>query len=173
MTRLSSADRSADHGIALLSEREGLDFSTTLKSDCAPLNHLVCGILEVTPEVHCLRDPTRGGLAGTLNELAQQSNVGVAIEEDKIPICEEVRAACEVMGFDPLHIANEGKLIAVVPAQKAEETVARMQTTIYGHGASIIGNVVADHPKRVAMQTPFGTNRIIEMPPGELLPRIC
>jgi hydrogenase expression/formation protein HypE len=162
-----------DHGIALLSRREGLEFQTTLESDCAPLNGLVQQILEVSKKVHSLRDPTRGGLAGTLCEFAEHSRAGIMIEEEQIPIKGAVRAVCELMGFDPLYIANEGKLVAVVAPEDAERVLEEMQRHRYGAEARIIGEAVSEHPGRVVMKTPLGTSRIVERLTGELLPRIC
>jgi hydrogenase expression/formation protein HypE len=162
-----------DHGIAVLSQREGLSFSTELKSDCAPLGGLVAGMLEASHEIHSLRDPTRGGLATTLNELAMQSEVGIKIEESKIPVRAEVRGACEMLGLDPLYIANEGKLVAIVAPEAAEKILVAMKTNKYGGDAVIIGEVTAEHQGRVVMKTNFGTSRIIDMLTGEALPRIC
>jgi hydrogenase expression/formation protein HypE len=162
-----------DHGIALLSRREGLEFRTTLESDCAPLNGLVQQILGVSKNVHSLRDPTRGGLAGTLCEFAEQSHAGVRIEEAQIPIKDAVRAVCELMGFDPLYVANEGKLVAVVAPEDAERVLDQMHRHPYGIEARIIGEAVSEHPGRVVMKTPLGTSRIVERLTGELLPRIC
>lgn len=162
-----------DHGIAVLSQREGLSFSTKLQSDCAPLNKLVADMLKVSTRIHCLRDPTRGGLATTLNELAEQSNVGIRIEEEKIPVHEEVHGACEMLGFDPLYVANEGKLVAIVPPEDAEAILEAMQQNIYGNEAAIIGEVRREHPGRVVMKTRVGASRIIDMLTGDLLPRIC
>jgi hydrogenase expression/formation protein HypE len=162
-----------DHGIAVLSQREGLEFQTTLESDCAPLNSLVREILEASRNVHALRDPTRGGLASTLCEFAQNSRVGIRIEEEKIPMKDAVRAVCELMGFDPLYVANEGKVVAAVAPEDAEKVLAQMQKNRYGAEANIIGEVVSEHPGRVVMKTPLGTSRIVEMLMGELLPRIC
>ena len=162
-----------DHGIAVLSQREGLSFSTQLKSDCAPLGSLVAEMLAVSSTIHCLRDPTRGGLATTLNELAKQSKVSIRIEEEKIPVREEVLAACEMLGFDPLYIANEGKLVAIVPAKDADKILKAMRENHYGTGAAIIGEVKAEHPGRVAMKTCLGASRIVDMLVGDLLPRIC
>jgi len=162
-----------EHGIAVLSQREGLSFSTQLKSDCAPLGNLVASMLAISSDIHCLRDPTRGGLATTLNELAQQSNVGIRIEEEKIPVCEDVIAACEMLGFDPLYMANEGKLVAIVPVGDADKVLQAMRSNRYGRDAAIIGTVVGEHPKRVVMRTSLGTSRIIDMMVGEILPRIC
>jgi len=162
-----------EHGIAVLSRREGLSFSTNLKSDCAPLAKLVMEMLAASPSIHCLRDPTRGGLATALNELATQSRVGIRIEEEKVPTREEVLAACEMLGLDPLYIANEGKLIAIVPAEDAESVLAAMSRNHYGKEAAIIGEVTAKHPGRVVMKTSLGTTRIVDMLVGDPLPRIC
>ena len=162
-----------DHGIAVLSQREGLSFSTQLKSDCAPLGNLVAEMLEASRDIHCLRDPTRGGLATTLNELAKQSKVNIRIEEAKIPVREEVLAACEMLGFDPLYVANEGKLVAIVSAKDADKILQAMRENHYGTGAAIIGEVKAEHPGRVVMKTCLGASRIVDMLVGDLLPRIC
>ena len=162
-----------DHGIAVLSRREGLSFSTQLESDCAPLGRLVAEMLAASPDIHCLRDPTRGGLATTLNELAKQSKVSIRIEEEKIPVREEVLAACEMLGFDPLYVANEGKLVAIVPAEDANKILKAMRENHYGTGAAIIGEVKAEHPGRVVMKTCLGASRIVDMLVGDLLPRIC
>ncbi|OGN96194.1 MAG: hydrogenase expression/formation protein HypE [Chloroflexi bacterium RBG_13_51_36] len=162
-----------DHGMAIMSQREGLKFSMTLESDCAPLNKLVSQMLEVSSRIHCLRDPTRGGLATTLNELARQSNVGIAIEETRIPVKEEVRAACELLGLDPLYVANEGKLVAIVDPADADKILARMRRNTYGREAAIIGKITKEHRGKVAMKTKLGPSRIVDMLTGELLPRIC
>lgn len=162
-----------DHGIAIISQREGLKFSIPIESDCVPLHGLVTEMLEVFSQIHCLRDPTRGGLATTLNELAKQSNVGIWIEEDRIPIAEPVRAACELLGFDPLYVANEGKLVAVVAAEDAEQVLDKMKQNQYGVNASIIGTVTGEPKGRVIMKTRLGASRIVDMLTGELLPRIC
>lgn len=162
-----------DHGIAVLSQREGLSFHTELNSDCAPLGNLVAEMLATSPNIHCLRDPTRGGLATTLNELAVQSKVGIRIEEEKMPVREEVLAACEMLGLDPLYIANEGKLVAIVPAEDANDILKTMRGNRYGKNAAIIGEVGAEHAGRVVMKTSLGTSRIIDMLVGDPLPRIC
>ncbi len=162
-----------DHGIAVLSQREGLKFQVPIESDCAPLNKLVAEILETSASIHCLRDPTRGGLATTLNEFAEQSQVGIRIEEESIPINKAVLAACELLGFDPLYVANEGKLVAVVTSSDADKVLAKMRQNQYGTEATIIGEVVNEHPGKVVMKTPLGSSRIVDMPVGELLPRIC
>lgn len=162
-----------DHGIAVLSQREGLSFSTHIKSDCAPLGSLVADMLAVTSNIHCLRDPTRGGLATTLNELARQSQVSIRVDEEKIPVREEVLGACEMLGFDPLYIANEGKLVAIVAPEDADKVLKAMQGNRYGKEAAIIGEVGAEHPSRVSMKTTIGATRIIDMLTGDPLPRIC
>lgn len=171
----------AEHGIAVMSQREGLEFG--IISDCAPLNSLVADMLSVTTDIHCLRDPTRGGLATTLNELASQSNVGILIEEGKIPIKEPVRGACELLGYDALYVANEGKLVAVVPERNASQILMKMRENKYARDSEIIGEVIAmnevnwrsgsSEPKRVLLKTAIGGTRIVDMLAGELLPRIC
>ena len=162
-----------DHGIAVMSQREGLRFSSQLESDCAPLNDLVADMLAACRDIHCLRDPTRGGLATTLNELAGQSEVGMEIYERNVPVRPAVRAMCEILGLDPLHVANEGKLVAVVPAGDAERVLSTMKRNRYGTESAIIGQVTAEHPGRVVMKTRLDTSRIISMLVGDLLPRIC
>ena len=162
-----------DHGIAVLSQREGLQFQVPVQSDCAPLNKLVAEILEASANIHCLRDPTRGGIATTLNDFAQQSSVGITLFEDAIPIDKAVLAACELLGFDPLHIANEGKLVAAVDPAEADKVLEKIKANKYGRNAVIIGEVVEGHPGKVVMQTSLGSHRIVDMPVGELLPRIC
>jgi len=162
-----------DHGIAVISQREGLSFSTKLESDCAPLGGLVAEMVNASPNIHCLRDPTRGGLATSLNELAKQSRVSIRIEEERIPVREEVVAACEMLGFDPLYVANEGKLVAIVSAADADKVLKVMQRNRYGKDAAIIGGVGAEHPGRVVMKTFLGASRIVDMLVGDLLPRIC
>ena len=162
-----------DHGMAIMSQREGLQFSMTLKSDCAPLNKLVSQMLRVSSGIHSMRDPTRGGLATTLNELAHQSSVGIVIEEAEIPVKEEVKAACELLGLDPIYVANEGKLVAIVDPADAGKVLARMRKNRYGRDAVIIGEVTSQHPGKVVMRTKLGPSRIVDMLSGELLPRIC
>jgi hydrogenase expression/formation protein HypE len=162
-----------DHGIAVISQREELSFATNLKSDCAPLGGLVADMLKASSNIHCLRDPTRGGLATSLNELAQQSGVSIRIEEEKIPLREEVLAACEMLGFDPIYVANEGKLVAIVPPGDADMILKAMRKNHYGQEAAIIGEVGADKPGRVVMKTLLGASRIVDMLTGDLLPRIC
>ncbi len=161
-----------DHGITIISQREGLRFSSALQSDCAPLNQLVAEMLQESCRINCLRDPTRGGLATSLNEIAKQSGVGIEIEEKLIPVRDEVRGACELLGMDPLYIANEGKLMAVVEEEVADSLLRRMKKQTYGEGAVIIGKVCSEHPGRVVVKTPYGSSRILDMLSGELLPRI-
>jgi len=163
----------ADHGMAVMTTREGLSFQSTVQSDTAALNHMVAEMLNVSRDIHALRDPTRGGLATSLNEFATSSKVGIQLEGDAIPVKENVRGACEILGIDPLYVANEGKLVAVVPPEVAEEVLAAMQLNEYGKDACIIGEVTDKHPGVVALRTGLGANRIVDMPVGEQLPRIC
>jgi hydrogenase expression/formation protein HypE len=162
-----------DHGIAVLSKREGLEFETELLSDSASLNGLVEALLAAAPHTHCLRDPTRGGLAAALNELAATSNVGIEIEEKAVPVHPAVAAACEILGFDPLTVANEGKLIAFIPPDEAEPALKALQAHPLGREAARIGVVTDEHPGMVLARTPIGGRRVMDMPLGELLPRIC
>ena len=162
-----------DHGIAVLSQREGLEFKVPVPSDCAPLNRLVAEMLEASTNIHCLRDPTRGGLVTTLNEFAQQSGVGINLDEGNIPVNKAVAGACELLGFDPLYVANEGKLVAIVAPEYADKVLTKMKQNQYGREAAIIGEVVKEHPQRVVVKTRLGASRIIDMLVDELLPRIC
>jgi hydrogenase expression/formation protein HypE len=162
-----------DHGVAVMAQRENLRFKVSVASDCAPLNGLVAGILDFKPALHCMRDPTRGGLATTLNEIAAQSNVSLRIYEDTIPVKESVSAACEMLGLEPLYVANEGKLIAICAPQSADMILQALRRNPYGAEAAVIGEVTAGHPGRVVLQTRLGASRIIDMLSGELLPRIC
>jgi len=162
-----------DHGIAVLSRREGLEFETELVSDSAPLNGLVEALLAAAPHTHCLRDATRGGLAAALNELAETSKVGVEIEEAAVPVRPAVVAACEMLGFDPLTVANEGKLVAFVPLEEAEAALEALQAHPLGQESARIGVVTEEHPGMVLIRTSIGGRRIVDMPLGELLPRIC
>lgn len=162
-----------EHGLAVLAARGELGLESTIQSDVAPLNHLVAAMFNVTSEIHVLRDPTRGGLATTLNEIARQSGVCLWIEEEHIPIRPEVRAACELLGFDPLYIANEGKLVAILPKEHAPKVLEAMRQERYGEQATIIGEVHADPKGKVLMRTSFGSTRLVDMLPGEMLPRIC
>jgi hydrogenase expression/formation protein HypE len=162
-----------DHGTAIMASREGLEFETTIVSDSAPLHRLVADMLAVSLNLRCLRDPTRGGLSSTLNEIAAQSNVSIRIEEKRIPVREEVRGACELLGLDPLYVANEGKLVAIVAPEAADEVLAAMRRNPLGEEAAIIGSVGQAHPGLVTMRTAFGSTRIVDMLPGDQLPRIC
>ena len=162
-----------DHGIAILAQREGLEFESTIVSDTAPLHSLVEDILRVKPGIRCMRDPTRGGLSSTLNEIAGQSHVGIELEERAIPIRDEVKGACEMLGLDPLYVANEGKLVAIVDPQSAEAVVAAMRENPRGREAQIIGSVIDTDPGLVTLRTPLGTTRIVDMLTGDQLPRIC
>lgn len=162
-----------EHGIAVLSKREGLQFETELLSDSAPLNGLVEVLLAAAPHTHCLRDPTRGGLAAALNELAASSGVGIEFEESAVPVRPAVRAACEMLGFDPLTVANEGKLVAFVPPEEAEPALAALRAHPLGRQAARIGTVTAEHAGLVLARTGIGGRRVVDMPLGELLPRIC
>ncbi len=162
-----------DHGIAVLSRREGLTFETEIRSDSAPLNGLVEALLAAAPHTHCLRDATRGGLAAVLNELSEAAHVGVEIEEAAIPIHPAVAAACEMLGFDPLTIANEGKMVAFVPPEEAEAALAALRRHPLGQEAERIGVVTEEHPGMVLARTSIGGRRVVDMPLGELLPRIC
>lgn len=162
-----------DHGIAVLSKREGLGFETALVSDCAPLNGLIDAMLEVCPEIRCMRDPTRGGVASTLNEIAQQAARGIELVEAAIPVRLAVAGACEMLGFDPLYVANEGKVLAFVPEEECDALLASMRGHPLGEAAAVIG-VVTDGPAgRVSVQTPYGAHRVLSMLAGDLLPRIC
>jgi hydrogenase expression/formation protein HypE len=162
-----------DHGIAIMSVREGLEFETVLESDTAPLTDLARVMLEVCPDIRCMRDPTRGGLSSALNELAAASGVGVVLTEAAIPLRAEVRAACEMLGLDPLYVANEGKLIAVVPPVDADRVLAAMRGHPLGRDAAVVGAVVDDHPGMVVMKSLVGGERVVTMLAGEQLPRIC
>ncbi|HEX8939160.1 MAG TPA: hydrogenase expression/formation protein HypE [Candidatus Limnocylindrales bacterium] len=161
------------HGIAIMSVREGLEFEAEIASDTQPLHRLAAAVLAACPDAHVLRDPTRGGLASAVNEIAAASGVGIVLEDAAIPIPGPVRAACEMLGLDPLHVANEGKCVAIVPAASAEAVVAAMRSLPEGEGAVVIGRVVADHPGMVTMRTLVGAERIVDMLVGEQLPRIC
>ena len=161
-----------DHGVAIMSSRENLQFETTIKSDSAALNDLVAEMIKVA-DIHCLRDPTRGGLATCLNELASQSSVGISIDEQKIPIKTEVKAACEILGLDPLYVANEGKLVCICAADQADSLLNTMQQHPLGKDAAIIGKVIADDNHFVQMTTMLGGQRIVDWLASEQLPRIC
>jgi len=162
-----------DHGITVLSEREGLKFETTIKSDTAPLSSLVGDMLNVSKDIHVLRDPTRGGLATTLKEIALSSKATIEINEEDIPIHEGVRAACEILGYDPLYLANEGKLVAFIPSEIAPDMLKKMKENKYGKESRIIGRVVKKSEGKVYLNTGIGGKRIVDMLTGEQLPRIC
>ncbi len=162
-----------DHGMAIMSVRENLEFEATIRSDTAALHELVQRMLDVCPEIHMLRDPTRGGVAASLNEVAAAANVGIELQENQIPIDAAVQSACEILGFDPLFVANEGKLLAFVPAKDADKLVQAMRQHPLGLQAAVIGHTTDDHRQIVVGKTNMGTRRVITMPVGELLPRIC
>ena len=162
-----------DHGVAIMSKRDNLQFETEICSDTAALHTLVADMVEAVPDIHCLRDPTRGGLAATLNEIAQTSGVGMHLDEASIPIRPDVAAACELLGLDPLYVANEGKLIAICPQEHAEAILKTMRSHPLGENAAIIGEVIADEHGFITMQTGFGGSRIVDWLAGEQLPRIC
>ena len=162
-----------DHGVAVMSVREGLRFRTQIESDTAPLGAMVQAMIESRAEIYCLRDATRGGLAAVLNELAEASQVGIEFKETSVPVRREVMAACEMLGLDPLFIANEGKMVVVVPEAGADRVLSAMRKDQHGSEAAIIGRVVADHAGMVVAQTSVGGHRVVDLPAGELLPRIC
>lgn len=162
-----------EHGIAVMAARGDLGFEADVRSDVAPLNHLINAVLQAAPHTHVLRDPTRGGLATTLNEIAQQSATGILLDEKSIPVHPAVQAACEMLGFDPLYVANEGKVIVIVPEDESDAALAAMRCQRYGSQAVRIGRVQADPAGRVLMRTRIGGTRILDMLAGEMLPRIC
>ena len=165
-----------DHGIAIMSCREGLSFSTDIESDAAPLNHLIAEVLEAAPNARCFRDPTRGGIASTLNELSAQAGVDITIEEEAVPVKDAVLGACDMLGYDVMQVANEGKMVCVVPAEEAQAALDAMRANRYGANAAIIGEVAqarADRGPKVFLRTAFGGTRILDMLVGEQLPRIC
>ncbi len=162
-----------DHGVAIMSVRSGIEFETAIKSDTVPLNGLVEAMVKAAPGIHCLRDATRGGLAAVLNELAVASRVGFEFLERLVPVRPAVQAACEMLGLDPFYVANEGKLVAVVPAPNAEAVLEAMHSHPFGREAVQIGRVVEDHPGIVIARTGIGSSRVVDLPVGELLPRIC
>jgi hydrogenase expression/formation protein HypE len=162
-----------DHGIAIVSIREGLQFETDIETDAAPLNHLIANVLEAAPDARCFRDPTRGGLASTLNELATASGVSITVVETEVPVNPQVRGASEMLGYDVFQVANEGKMVAVVPAEQADAALAAMKASPYGEHAAIIGDVAEGPAGKVYVHTAFGATRIMDMLVGEQLPRIC
>ena len=162
-----------DHGVAILSKREGLEFEGQIESDTAPLHELAHSLLDAFPDIHAMRDPTRGGLAAVLVEIATRRSLGIAVDETAIPVRDTVRGACEILGLDPLLVANEGKLVAFVPQDGADAVLERMRQHPLGRQAVRIGHVTADHPGFVTLRTPIGGERILDLPFGEALPRIC
>jgi hydrogenase expression/formation protein HypE len=162
-----------EHGIAILAEREGIQFESPVKSDSAALHTLVADMLAASCGIRCLRDPTRGGVSSTLNEIAQQSQVSIRLDERAIPVSPEVQGACELLGLDPLYVANEGKLIAVVDPADAGPVLDAMRRHPLGTGARIIGSVAEGNPAMVTIRTPLGTSRVVDMLAGDQLPRIC
>jgi hydrogenase expression/formation protein HypE len=162
-----------DHGIAVLAQREGIDLETELVSDSAPLAGLVACMLEACPQLRCMRDPTRGGASSALNEIAAASRVGIVLEEARVPVRDAVVGACELLGFDPLYVANEGKLIAIAPPSCAERLLDAMRAHPLGQSAAILGEVTSDHPGTVVMRSRLGGKRIVAMLSGDQLPRIC
>jgi hydrogenase expression/formation protein HypE len=161
------------HGVAVMSCREGLEFGTLVESDTAPLNGLVAAMLASGADVHVLRDPTRGGVAATLNEIARAAKIGVELVERSLPIPQDVSDACGLLGLDPLYVANEGKLVAFVPADEADTVLAAMRASEYGKGSTVIGTCVSEHPGMVVAKTGLGGTRVVDLPLGEQLPRIC
>ncbi len=162
-----------DHGVAIMSSRENLEFETTIQSDSAALHDLVADMVIAAPDIHCLRDPTRGGLATTINELARQSGVGMVLEEEALPIKGQTAAACELLGLDPLYVANEGKLVCICPEAKADILLTTMKAHPLGGEAVVIGRVIEDEHGFVQMKTAFGGSRVVDWLSGEQLPRIC
>ena len=162
-----------DHGAAIVDARGELALEISVETDCQPLNDLIQKMLAVCPDIHCMRDATRGGLATVLNEFSQNSNVAIQLEQTKIPVREEVRGVCEVLGLEPLYLANEGKLVAIVAAEDAEQLIELMQQHPAGKDSCVIGKVEASPQGKVILETGFGGNRIIDMLVGEQLPRIC
>lgn len=162
-----------DHGLTVLSHRQGLSFEAPVQSDCASLNHLTLKLIKGLPSVHVLRDPTRGGLATTINEIAQQSKVGITLEETAIPVKPVVAAGCEILGLDPLYLANEGKIICVLPEKHAPKAIEIMRRDPLGREARVVGRVTAENPGKVVLRTGLGGHRLLGMLEGEQLPRIC
>jgi len=162
-----------DHGMAIMSVREGLEFESTIQSDTAALNHMVAALLDAKIDVRAMRDPTRGGLAATLNEIARAADVGVVVDEVSLPVDRSVAAACEMLGMDPFYVANEGKMVVVVPAEQAEQALAIMRADQLGEKAVAIGEIVAGHPGIVVAKTAIGATRVVDTQVGEQLPRIC
>ncbi|MCL2141087.1 MAG: hydrogenase expression/formation protein HypE [Dehalococcoidia bacterium] len=162
-----------DHGMAIMAQREGLRFEGALSSDCAPLNGLISAMLQACPDIHCMRDPTRGGVATTLNEIASQSQVGMFIEAESVPVQPAVRALSEILGIDPLYIANEGKVLVFAPAAAANDLLKTMRSHKYGRDATIIGKVTDTNAGQVVLRSKLGTSHVLAMLAGDILPRIC
>jgi hydrogenase expression/formation protein HypE len=164
----------AEHGIAIMSVREGLEFETAIESDSAALHRMVADLVALLgPDLHTLRDPTRGGVASALNEISAKAGAGILLDERWLPIREEVRGACEILGFDPLYVANEGKLLAIVAPDRADDALAAMQAHPEGRHAAIVGEITDTHPGRVFLRSRIGGTRVVDMLSGEQLPRIC
>ena len=162
-----------DHGMAIMSVREGLEFESKIRSDTAALNHLIATLLDAGIDVRALRDPTRGGLAATLNEFASTAEVGVVVDELKLPVDRSVASACEMLGMDPFYVANEGKVVVVVPPEQVDRALEIMRTDEHGENATQIGEIVAGHPGIVVAKTAIGATRVVDTQVGEQLPRIC
>ena len=162
-----------DHASTILAARHGVELPEKIQSDCAPLNGLIAEMLKVEPKIAMLRDATRGGIAAVLNEIAKDANVGILLDEEKIPVRDEIRGLCDILGFDVLELANEGKIIAIVPSESCEKILSVMRKNIYGHNAAAIGEVVENSAGKVGLRTSLGGVRIVDMPAGELVPRIC
>ena len=162
-----------DHAAAIMAGRHDLALPESVQTDCAPLNHMTQAMLAAAPDIAVLRDPTRGGVAAVLNEIAEASNCGILIDEEQIPIHPEVQGVCDILGFDPLYLANEGKCVAFVPADKADAVLAAMQVDKYGKNARVIGEVTAEAAGQVGMRTAIGGIRVVDMPLGNIVPRIC
>lgn len=164
----------AQHGIAIMALREGLEFGTTVTTDSAPLHGMVASLLDaLAGDVHVLRDPTRGGVASVLNEIAKAAGAGVDVTETAFPVAEEVRGACEILGLDPLYVANEGKLLAFVARERADEALALLRASRFGAEAAIVGEVTAEHPGKVVLKSRVGGRRVVDLLTGDQLPRIC
>ena len=172
--RLLVSGTIGDHGMAVMMQREGLEFDSPLVSDCAPLNGLIATLLDACPDgVRCMRDPTRGGMVATLNEWAGAAHLGLVVEESQIPLRQEVRGACEILGLDPLYVANEGKVVVAVAPEAADAALAALRAHPLGRDAALVGHVTAEHPSRVVLRTLLGARRLLDMLVGEQLPRIC
>ncbi|WP_028314831.1 hydrogenase expression/formation protein HypE [Desulfatibacillum aliphaticivorans] len=171
--RIILSGNMADHGVTILTQRESLEFDAPIQSDSAALNTMTAAMLKAAPGIHVLRDPTRGGVGTTLCEIAKKSNIGMKIREKDLPVDQSVMGVCDLLGLDPLYVANEGKLLAIVPPEQAEAALEACKQDVHGKKARFIGEVVADHPGQVVMQTAIGGARMVDMLTGEQLPRIC